>query len=271
MFSNFFVMRTSSLSIYLLSMFMTITICKTRAQKNILISENLANNSEMLNVKMGSQKFGKIWNFRFGDYAVVSSKMGWTTKRSKTNFFGTKSESKTSKKFSFILCNKSSDSAVVNATNKIEIQTLNEIQLLPNFSWGTNELVKGGSIFTAYITINRDTTDIRAVFINKTDGAQTRSNFLAFLTNGQRDIKIYPTSSNQENENRMFPARGYEFVENEQSLSALQYLGSGALGFNKNIIWLKNSVDDRMKLILASAMTAVLQISISNIDRALNN
>lgn len=259
--------------LYKISMFCFLILLSglTVAQKNIIISENLLANSEMLNVKMGSQKFGKIWSFRFGEYAVVKSKMGWTTTKSKGNFWGSKSESKTSEKFSFVLCNKTGDSAIVNAANKIEVKSLNELQLLPHFTWGTNELVKGESIFAAQINLNRDTTDTWALFIKKTEGSQTGSNFLAFLTNGQRDIKIYPVSSNKGMENRMLPALGYEFVENEQSFSALQYLGSGALGFNKNIIWLNKNMDDRMKLILAAAMTAVLQIETTNIGRALGN
>lgn len=237
------------------------------AQKNIIISDNLSADSDMLNVKMGSQKFGKIWNFRFGEYAVVKSKLGWTTTKSKGNFWGTKSESSTSEKFSFVLCNQKNDSAVVNAANKIEAKTLNEIELLPNFSWGANELVKGETLFSAQIIVNRDTIDNWTIFIKKTEGSQAGNGFLAFLTNGTRDIKIFPVSSNNETENRAFPARGYEFIENGQSLSALQYLGSGALGMNKNIIWLNKNLEDRMKLILAAAMTAVLQIETTNITR----
>lgn len=208
------------------------------AQKNILLSEELSGNSDMLNVKMGSQKFGKIWNFRFGEYSVVESKLGWATTKSKSNFWGTKSESTTSEKFSFVLSGKSGDSAYVNAAKKVQVKSLNEIQLLPHFSWGNNELVKGESIFVAYITINRDTTDTWALFIKSTDGASEGSHFLAFLDNGPRNIKMFPVTSNGEVENKAFPARGYEFIEDGNPISALQYLGSGALGFNKNIIGL---------------------------------
>jgi len=59
---------------------------------------------------------------------------------------------------------------------------------------------------------------------------------------------------------RLFPALGYEFIENGQTLSALQYFGGGALGYNKNIVWIHNSLDEKVKLILAAASTAILQI-----------
>lgn len=235
------------------------------AQKDIVLNERLAASSEVLKVKMGSQKFGKIWNFRFGDYAVVSSKKGWALTKSKTNFFGTKSESKTTEKFSFVLCNKTSDSATVNAADKIEVQQLNEIELLPHFTWGENELISGADIFTANITINNDTIESWALFMNETKDQQSGSSFQAFLTNGHRKIIISPASSNiNGSDTRMFPALGYEFTEFNQSLSALQYFGGGALGYNKNIVWLDKNLDDRMKLILASAMTAILEIKVTS-------
>ncbi len=55
-------------------LFMLATAGITQAQKDIVISDSLAANSEKLKVKMGSQGFGKIWKFQFGNYAVISSK-----------------------------------------------------------------------------------------------------------------------------------------------------------------------------------------------------
>ena len=112
-----------------------VSVNYAQAQKEIIIDDSLAANAVKQNVKMGSQGFGKIWKFHFGDYAVVSSKMGWTTTSSKSNLFNTKTESKTTEKFSFIMTNKVNDSARVNAANNIKVQTLKELQLLPNFYW----------------------------------------------------------------------------------------------------------------------------------------
>ena len=57
----------------------------------------------------------------------------------------------------------------------------------------------------------------------------------------------------------MLPARGYQFREGEQTLSAIQYLGGGMLGMNKSIVWLHKGLDEDTKLVLAAAMTALLQ------------
>ena len=91
----------------------------SQAQKDIIISDSLAANSEKLKVKMGSQGLGKIWKFQFGNYAVISSKAGWTTTSTKGNFFNTKTESKSTKKFSFLMTNKINDTRPLYLQDKL--------------------------------------------------------------------------------------------------------------------------------------------------------
>ena len=87
----------------------------------------------------------------------------------------------------------------------------------------------------------------------------------SFLTNGERKIFLSPASSNKNGgDKRSLPALGYESIEKGQSLSAVQYYGGGLLGLNKNIVWLSKSSDEKMKLILAAASTAILQIKANN-------
>jgi hypothetical protein len=245
--------------------FLLIILNNAEAQKDIIISDSLTANAEKLNVKMGTQWFGKIWKFRFGDYAVVSSKLGWVTASAKENFFNTKTESKSTEKFSFVLTNKANDSALVNAANNIAIQSLHEIEIIPHFSLGNDELLKETHNFSAFITFNGDTTETWALLMNVTRGSNSQGEYNAFLTNGERKIFLLPTTSNKNGgDNRSLPALGYEFIENDQSLSALQYYGGGAFGLNKNIIWITKNADQKMKLILAAASTAILQIMANN-------
>jgi hypothetical protein len=244
---------------------MLIVVNITEAQKDIIIGDSLTANAEKLNVKMGTQWFGKIWKFHFGDYAVVSSKLGWVTTSTKGNFFNTKTESKSTEKFSFVLTNKVNDSALVNAANNIAIQSLNEIDILPNFSWGNDQLLQETRNFSAFISINSDTSETWALFMNITRGSTTMGSYDAFLTNGKRKIFIIPTTSNKNGgDTRSLPALGYEFIENDQSVSALQYFGGGAFGLNKNIVWINKNADEKMKLILAAASTAILQIKVNS-------
>jgi hypothetical protein len=237
-----------------------VSVNYAQAQKEIIIDDSLAANAVKQNVKMGSQGFGKIWKFHFGDYAVVSSKMGWTTTSSKSNLFNTKTESKTTEKFSFIMTNKGNDSARVNAANNIKVQALQALQLLPNFYWGTNEVLSESDNFSAYININGDTTETWGLFMNIVRGSTAKGSYEAFLSNGPRRIILFAASSDKEGApGKPLPALGYKFVENETSLGALQYLGGGMLGYNKNIIWIDDRLDEKSKLILAAAMTAIMQ------------
>ncbi len=89
----------------------------------------MAENGDKFKVKLGSQGAGKIWKMHFGEYGVVSSKMGWTTGSYKSNLFNTKFESKSTQKFSFLLSNKAADSAWVSAANNIRVKALQEIQV----------------------------------------------------------------------------------------------------------------------------------------------
>ena len=97
--------------------------------------------------------------------------------------------------------------------------------------------------------------------MEQTNGSDSDCNNEAFLRNAEQIINIISISSNKNgNDSRMLPALGYEFVENGQSLCAMQYYGGGAMGYNKNIVWLKSGLEPRMKLILAAARTSLMQL-----------
>src|SRR5262249_51950922 len=56
------------------------------------------------------------------------------------------------------------------------------------------------------------------------------------------------------------PAMGFEFVEAGRSLGAVEYFSSGISGMYKNTVWMAKDADPRMRLVLAAAMTAVLEL-----------
>jgi hypothetical protein len=56
------------------------------------------------------------------------------------------------------------------------------------------------------------------------------------------------------------PAMGYEFVEEGYSLCAVEYFSSGISSFFKNTVWMDRRADPRMRLVLAAAMTSVLEL-----------
>ena len=231
------------------------------AQKNIVINDSLRANADEMKVKMGGQGFGKTWKFRFGDYGIVSSKQGWTTTSTKANFFNTKTESKTTQKFSFVMAGGTADTAFVNAASNIEVKQLQEIEILNHVFVGNNEVLKESNNFSTFIRINGDTTSEWVLLMNVIHGTQAEGNYYeAFMTDGVRKIFFVPATSNKNGDDkRSIPAAGYELVENGASIAALQYYGGGMLGMNKNIIWINRNLDAKMKLILAATLSAVLQ------------
>ena len=56
-----------------------------------------------------------------------------------------------------------------------------------------------------------------------------RFKYEAHLTSGERKIFIFPRTSERKGNAFMPLAAGYEFFENEKSLSALQYLAGGLM------------------------------------------
>jgi len=252
-----------------ISLFTTVFLIINVNAQNIIVDENLAANSEPLKVKIGTQGFGKIAKWKFGEYEVVTSKAGWTKTTSKSNLFNTKTESKTTQKFSFILCNQAGDSALVNAAKNIEIKAVQGFELFPSFFVGDNELKLDSRNFTASLNINRDTTDTWVLLMNSEWGSESENTGNAILTNGNRKFLIFSASSNKNgSDKRKIPAQGYELRENDHAVLALQYYGGGMLGMNKNMVWIDNTQDPKMKLILAAAATAIMQLKLEEVAAA---
>lgn len=108
-------------------------------------------------------------------------------------------------------------------------------------------------------TINADTSKMWALLMNSVRGSNTKEIYEALLTDGERKIFIFSTSSNKNGDDkRSMPALGYELMENGELLCAFQYYGGGMLGMNKNIICIYKDLDAKFKLILAAAATANL-------------
>ena len=234
-------------------------------QKNIALSEPLASNGTEMKVKMGTQWMGKIWNFRFGEYAVSSSKNGWTTTNSKSNFFNTKTQIISKQKFSFELSQGNRSKATVNAATQVTTEELHSLQIFPGLFVGRDELTSGSELFTAIITISTDTSATWSLMMLTSGGSQVDQEYRAQLSDGERNILIVPVNSNKYgDDSRSIPALGYELHETGSALSAVQYYGGGMLGMNKNIMWIDKTLDQDMQLILAASMTAILQMKVNS-------
>lgn len=246
----------------------------TAQKKNIIISDSLFLNADEMKVKVGTVLGNKIPAFKFGEYSVVKSKKSSIVTKQKANLLGTKNKYKTAYNFYFILSSNSVDSAVVKAEFNKNVKETFALELLPpislkddriellNVFWGDDEVLKDSVNFAAIIKPSSNKEDVWNLLMMETSGSEINYKNEGILTNGDRIIYITPVSSSHENKIRpfTFPALGYEFFENDKPICALQYLGSGALGYNKNMIWIHSKIDQRMRLILAAAMVSILEI-----------
>src|SRR5207249_2855285 len=141
---------------------------------------------------------------------------------------------------------------------------------------GDNDLTQASDSCIAVIVVNRDTTDTWTLFKIATSAPRESLDFQAFLTNGTRTIVLTPVRSKSKPDNsghksfllRLLsqswpPAMGYEFIENGKSLCALHAYGGGPNG-GSPIVWMDRGLEARSKLMLAAAMTTVLQLESSS-------
>lgn len=239
----------------------------------LMISDSLRSRADELPVKFKAISVSVV-KLKFGEYSVGQTKMGWEKSTEKSKIFSRGVESSSSQMFSFELLGPMTDVAQVNAVTKVETKTLREWVYFSytrnNFQFESSEdeeLLLQANSFTALLTINKDTTDIWTLIMTSFMGSKVNDQYkrVAILTNGIRKIDIVPVTSNENGEDkRMMPACGYEFRENEKALAALQFYGGGMFGDNKNIIWLPREEDPKMKLLLASALTTVLEHKLNN-------
>jgi hypothetical protein len=238
-------------------------------QKNIVVSDDLLQQADQLPVKMGSQWMGKVWKMKFGDYSVGESKNKATVTKQKGKFFSRLSESSSTHKFYFELLGPSMSVAYIDALEKVETKELEEWAISANFSIGEDEVLLKVNSFTALITLKTDTTNVWSLIMTTYGGTQVAPDQgpVALLTNGERRMHLVPVTSNKNgNDKRSIPALGYELKEDDRTKAALQFYGGGMMGLNKNIIWLLRDEDPNMKLILAAALTTVLQHKVNQVE-----
>ena len=242
------------------------------AQKYIVISDSLAANAEQLDVKSGAQWMGQIRKWRFGEYAVAASKNGGTSESTTSNLFKTKVESKSSEVFAFVLTDNAPDSASVSARRNSVVHSSQAMPLGKGWTLGTDQVAQEADSVTAVITIHGDPGETWSLRMRGSGGQNPEGDGgEQLLSDGARRITLVFVSSVKDGDqprhtplvSLTVPAFGFEFVEDGRSLGAVQYCGGssgGPAGMYKYVVWMRRDLDARMKLVLAAAMTTILQL-----------
>jgi hypothetical protein len=230
------------------------------AQNAIIISDSLTANADVLPVTFANARrlttaFMKFPKVSFGDYEVVSGKWSLPWAPTTTNLWGTKSVTKSSRKFSFILTCKANDSVKVNGVLKTFSQTKNSVQISKSISVGGYQQLGSSVIFSANIVVTGDSSHLWTLSIKIENGSDTAKNE-AFLTDGKRNILITPVRTTQD----ALPDYGYEFAENDHFYSAYQLTGRSQYFRGTYKIYLEKILDPKMKLVLSGAMVAIFEL-----------
>jgi hypothetical protein len=181
------------------------------------------------------------------------------------------------------LSDKSTDSAFVDAAHDITASSQPGHKVGKGWTVGGNAQVAESDLFVASILLNRDTTATWVLSIGSTDVTDEAGNsrddagtHAASLTQGARHIALVPVYSRELSEHQSFasalklqfapPAMGYEFIEDGRSLCAVEYFSSGISGSFKNTVWMSRDADARLQLVLAAAMTALLEFECATME-----
>ncbi len=251
--------------------------------KHILISDSLLAHADPWDVKRNDRWVG-MNRWSFGGYTVVASKTGWTTGGTDTSLFKTRMESHSQNKFSFVMRSTAADSAFVSAAHLITSRSNPGFKIAKGVHVGGTGQTVETDHFMASIAVGRDTSEIWDLLIGDTEVSESGydrddlASHTAVLIHGDRRIALVPVFSINLAAKQSFgaslgmqfrpPAMGYEFIEQGHSLCAVEYFSSGISGMYKNTVWMNRSADPRLQLVLAAAMTSVLELKCQELPYA---
>ncbi|RKD96729.1 hypothetical protein [Marinifilum flexuosum] len=234
-------------------------------RKNIIISDELLTSAEVLQVKLNLKK--SKWGVRFGDYYALEIEMDASEPRESSNFIESKVETSVKNEVSFMLVS-DLDSARVTGLTNIVTKENRAVRILKDcwgvdFYLGNNEIRRHSHFLSSSINTNIIGNEYWLLTMELVYGSSVEDISKAYLSNGTRKIEIVPVISTKTGDRpKMYPALGYEFIENGKSLCAVQYHSGGMLGLFKKRVWLRSDLPSDIKFILASAMTSMILLQV---------
>ena len=231
---------------------------------------------------------GKIHEFQFGDYAIVSGKIGARTGKTTRTHLALQKHRRVVTDYSFILKSAGSSTATVTATQTAEVTWHTLLELLPGLyvgpagggieyssdseedeaerCWESDEdcwdddeghqRVKSSIVERLVATIDVPSA-APASWRFSLDANRSGTLFelevrSGSLTDGTRLIAIAPSTVVERSDGR--PRWAYGFVENDTTLAVLEF-GDRA----QSVVWMRQELPEDTQLMLAAAMTAILQ------------
>ena len=238
--------------VFVLNLYPFVSLCQKQMMK---INDSLKTNSSFFEVKR--KGFGVNAKSEFGPYKIISGKTGFYTAKSNSKLFSKVTATESKQQSSFVFVANEKDTVEVNISISSQSKSVTEnhltiekkelkIEKESNTKEATNN-------FAAIISPLHDTADWQLVYFKRAnvDSSSQQKEFKT-LSNGQTEIQIKEVN---ESDNGKFSLlwiyHGYEFLLNGKVVAAIQTL-------SKQYVWLRNDLDEKMKLILAAAIAAIM-------------
>jgi hypothetical protein len=245
-------MRKKTLTLFILSVCTcSLTTSAQLKKKDIMLDTNFISKADRMEVKMGWQVGNKLWNYKFGPYHLTENKVSVGATVESWNFLGTKSDFSSKSKFYFRLADAQNQSATVHGSIKNQITSTHALYISKHLGLGESALANSRRNFFGTISLDDDSVAWDILVIERSD-----SSWIGQMTYGSRKIDITRIMNYEDGKSPAFGiSAGCQLSENGEIKGAVQYFGNR---YNNNVIWILAATDAKEKMLLASALTALM-------------
>ncbi len=233
------------------------------AQKMMNLERDLKANSEAILVKTkGNAAFGSLFKYEFGPYKVISAKAGWVSSNLKSKFFSKIEKVESKQKANIIMVCNEKDTIEVNIVIDVASEGVRETYL----EFGKGEMTikpdddlskfkSTRSLLASIAQIGDSSAWSLALISQVNEGGSKSVNKYRFLTDKISTIEIGEIDKWEDGKSQFGYPIGFEFYLNGKAIAAVQ---SPLDSFKKNIVWIQNGLDEKMKNVLAAASVVLL-------------
>jgi hypothetical protein len=233
------------------------------SQKMMMLNDSLKANSESMPVKI---KGGTVLKFEFGVYKIISAKAGMMKTKSNSKLFSSMEKSESKQRASIVMENSTADTATINISVNETSEEVRENVIAISKGWVALDReddpskFKMASNLVAVITTSMDTSTWNFAYVtlvNTDNSKDNRSGGL--ISDGDRKIEIKNiTLWDNGKAPTFYSVVGYEFYLDGIAIAAMQ---NPKDTFQKKLVWMKNGLDEKMKLLVASAMSVLFSFT----------
>jgi len=232
---------------------------ESSAQKTMMLGDSLKANSQPMPVKT---KGGWVMKYEFGAYKTISAKAGMMHTKSSSKLFSSMERSESKQKASIVIENSMPDTATISISVNATSEEVRENVIA--ISKGRVALEKDddpskfkmASNLVAIITTSGDTTTWNFAYVTLVNTENSKENRSGgMVSNGSQKIEIKNITVWDNGKSPTFySVVGYEFYVDGVAIAAMQHPVDT---FQKKLVWMKNGLDEKLKLIIAAAMNVL--------------